>query len=99
MKRDTAVEYLKALKENEEVHVVVWSQEIKRKRGETGPRAPTRFQMETDDHEMYMAFTDEKDRFIRHVKNKSVAVSLMLRALQECTEAVLDRWMAEGEAP
>jgi hypothetical protein len=86
---------------DEKVHVVFIEQEAAERvaneaKGIQKPK--TRFQMETDDPEMYSAFNAEKDRYIRCAVNKSVALSLMLRCWQQLSDEMIRTLAADEPA-
>lgn len=82
---------------DEKLHIVFVEREQRKRIANAGePQPKTKFVMDTDDPLFYSDFHVEKDRIIRHVGNKTVALSLMLRAWQELTEAKMDKWLAEG---
>jgi predicted PhzF superfamily epimerase YddE/YHI9 len=84
---------------NEKVHIVLVEQEQRERIENKGPKPKTRFQIETDDAEMYSALNLEKDRIIRRAKNKSVGISLMHLAWKRLTDAIIDAVLAEEEGP
>lgn len=77
-------------------HCFIVEEEAQKRTENDGPKPKTRFQMETDDPEMYSAFNAEKDRIIAAAGNKSVALSIMHRAWQQLTNEMV-RTLAEGE--
>jgi hypothetical protein len=97
-----AIEYLKDLdrkgRGNEVVHVVLVEEEAKKRKENVGPNPRTRFQIETDDPELYSRFVGEKDRIIKRVRNKAIALDFMYRAWRDAlSDAELDRMLAEEE--
>lgn len=55
----------------------------------------TRFVMDCEDPETYSAFHAEKDRYIRCAVNKSVALSIMLRAWQQLSDKDIESLAAD----
>lgn len=96
----TAIEYLKSLEAkgrgNETCHVVLWPEEHKKRRE---CKEQTRFQIETDSHEAYVALNDAKDFIVKHCRNKAVAITMMIWALRQLDGPTLDKLMAVGERP
>ena len=81
---------------NEPVHLVFVEREQNKRI--KNPEASTRFVMECDDAQAYSELHAERDRIIKRARNKSVAISLMIRAWREgLSNAELDRLMAEEE--
>jgi|SRR6516164_832536 len=99
---DAAIEYLihqrkQAGHGREMVHLVMVEREQEKRI--KNPQASTRFVMVCDTPEAYSELHAEKDRIIKRVKNKSVAISLMIRAWREgLSDVVLDKIMAELDA-
>lgn len=76
----------------EKVHVVFIEREAaeriaNEKKGFVKPK--TRFQMETDDPDMYRRFNFQKDRWYRLIPNKSVAVDMMCRMWEEPSDETI----------
>jgi hypothetical protein len=94
-----AIEYLKQLERkgrgNAPVHIVDIEAEAEERKKNTGPKPKTRVQFETDDPELYSAFAIERERIVKRAKNVQVALTLMLEAWHEMTNAEIDRRMAE----
>jgi hypothetical protein len=98
-----AIEYLKDLERkgrgNDSVHIVDIKAEAKERAKNDGDKPKTRFQVELDDPDLYRDFNEAKDRVITHCHNKTIALSLLLRAWQQLDVKTLDKWLAEGETP
>jgi hypothetical protein len=84
---------------NEPCHIVDIVKEQKARIKNEGPKPKTRFQMETDDASLYGQLNFEKDRVIKRVRNKAIAIDLLYRAWRALTDAVIDRIMASEEGP
>ena len=81
----------------EKIHVVFVEREQERRI--MNPRRSTRFTLVCDTPEAYSELHAERDRIIKRVKNKSVAISLMIRAWRDAlSDANLDRILAELDA-
>ena len=98
---ESAIEFLQFLRKHgrgkELVHVVMVEEEQQKR--VKNPAASTRFVLVCDTPEAYSELHAEKDRIIKRVKNKSVAISLMIRAWREgLSDVVLDKIMAELDA-
>jgi hypothetical protein len=78
------------------VHLVdVRKEQKKRVKNEAGS---TRFVLVCDTPEAYSELHAEKDRIIKHCVNKSLAISLMIRAWRDAlSEQELDRLLAALE--
>lgn len=79
---------------DEKVHIVFIEREAaeriaNEKKGIVKPK--TRFQMETDDPELYSAYNFQKDRYIRLAGNKTVALSVMLERWADYTDEEITR--------
>jgi hypothetical protein len=81
---------------DEEVHIVVWRHEQRKKREETDR---TRFQMDLPTHEMYVEMHAEKDRLVRICGNPVIAKQLMLDAWKALKDEAILRWLASQEGP
>jgi hypothetical protein len=79
---------------DEEVHIVVWRHEQRKKREDTDR---TRFQMDLPTHEMYVEMHAEKDRIVRLCKNPVIAKELMLDAWKALKDEAILRYMASLE--
>jgi hypothetical protein len=77
--------------------VVLVRQEAKKRVENAGPKPKTRFIFETDSAAAYSELNREKDRVIEAAGNKSIGVSLLIRAWAELDEPRIKAWMAEGE--
>jgi hypothetical protein len=99
MQVTTAIEYLQSLKAkgrgNESCHVVLWPEEHKARRER---KEMSRFAIETDSHEAYMALNEAKDFVIKHCGNKAVAITMLIWAWRQLDGPTLDKLMAAGEA-
>lgn len=96
-----AAEYLKFEVEHgrgdEPIHIVDIQKEQKKRI--KNPDKSTRFVLVCDTPEAYSAMHAERDRIIKRCGNKSVAISLMIRAWQEAlSDQALDRILAQLEA-
>lgn len=66
--------------------------DVEAKERRENPKGKTRFIMETDDPLMYAAFNEQKDRYLRLIPNKSVALSILHERWSEPTdEEIADR--------
>jgi hypothetical protein len=79
----------------EKVYIAFIEVEAKERIANAGPKPKTRFVMETDCPEMYSRLNAIKDRWFRVIVNKSVAVSLIVQALEKYDDNDL-RLAAEG---
>lgn len=77
--------------------VVLVRQEAKKRVENKGPKPRTRFIFDTDSAEAYSELNHEKDRVLETVGNKSIAVTLLIRAWHELTPEKIAAQMAEGE--
>lgn len=83
---------------HEKIHVT-WVEQDQKERIKNDRRV-TKFVLETKDPDACSELHAEWDRIIRRVKNKSVALSLAVRAWQEAlSDRELDRIMAAMDAP
>lgn len=83
---------------NEKVHVVLVEEIQKKRIKNDGPKPQTRFVLETDSPEAYSEMHLERDRIIRKCGNKSVAISLLIRAWRDALcDQVLDQILAQME--
>jgi hypothetical protein len=78
-------------------HIIDVTAEQEKRKKNDGPQPKTRVQFETDDPEMYRAFAAEKDRIVKRAGNKSIAMTLMLRAWQWMTDPIIDKLIADTE--
>ena len=96
----TAIEYLKDLEKkgrgDEPCHVVLWPEEHKKRKER---KEQTRFAIETDSHEAYVALNEAKDLVVKRCRNKSVAITLLIWAWRQLDDATIDKLMAVGERP
>jgi hypothetical protein len=74
---------------HEKAHVILIEEEAKKRQENTGDNPKTRFQLETDDPEMYSRFALQKDRWLRLIPNKSVAIDMMCRMWEEPKDDVI----------
>lgn len=84
---------------DEPCHIVDITKEARARAENAGPKPKTRFQMETDDPELYRQFNIERSRIIKRTGNKSVALTLLLKSWQWMTDALIDKVLAEQEGP
>src|SRR5579872_4105515 len=83
---------------HEKVHIT-WVEQDQKERIKNDKRV-TKFVLETKDPDACSELHAEWDRILRHVKNKSVALSLVVKAWQEAlSDAELDKIMAVMDAP
>ena len=103
MKAETCLEFFRqkvANKDSSEYHIVDHTKALKEREKNDGLQPKTRFQIELDDPELYRVWNHEKDRIIKRVRNKSIALTLMHRAWREAlSDAELDKIMAELDSP
>lgn len=69
--------------------------DVEAKERAENPKGKTRFQVETDCAEMYAEMNSEKDRIIKAAGNKSVALSIMVRAWQQLSDEMVRRLAAD----
>jgi len=74
---------------DEKVHIVFIDEEARERikneaKGIIKPK--TKFVFETDDADMYRRFNAEKDRWIRLIVNKSMAIALLCEAWENYTD-------------
>ena len=83
---------------HEKIHVT-WVEQDAKERIKNDKRV-TKFVLETKDPDACSELHAEWDRILRRVHNKSVALSLVVKAWQEAlSDAELDRIMAAMDAP
>lgn len=103
MKAETCLEFFRqkvANKDASEYHIVDHTKALKEREKNDGPQPKTRFQIELDDPELYSKWNHEKDRIIKRIRNKSIALTLMHRAWREAlSDGELDKILAEMEGP
>jgi len=96
-----AIDWLKFECDNgrgdEPCHVIDIKKEQKARINNDGPQPKTKFAIETDSPDVYSRMNREKDRVIKRVGNKAVAVDLLARAWETLTDQVLDRILASEE--
>jgi hypothetical protein len=63
--------------------------DVEAKERQENPKGKTRFIFETDDAEMYKRMNAQKDRWLQLIPNKSVAVDMMCRVWEECSDATI----------
>jgi len=85
----------------EKVHVVFIEREAaeriaNERKGIVKPK--TKFVMETDDADMYRRFNFQKDRWYKLIPNKSVAVDMMCRVWEECSDEAVMAFGRDDEA-
>lgn len=83
---------------DEKVHVVFIEEEARERikneqKGIVKPK--TKFVFETDDPEMYRRFNAEKDRWIRQIVNKSMAIDLLCCAWENYTNDAIQALVEE----
>lgn len=79
----------------EKVHVVFVEREAKERAKNDGPKPKTRFQWETDFAGGYSELNEGKDRLMRVIGNKQVAISVAAKLWLRADESLL-RELAEG---
>jgi hypothetical protein len=79
---------------NAKIHVVDHSVEKIRK---TTPGKQTRFGLDCGTNEVYRELFIEWERILEEVKNKTMAIDFVIRALRLADKAQLDAWRNEGE--
>lgn len=85
-------------KENEMVHVVYVDQDRKRKRENKGPKPQTRFTLNCDSPEAFADLYGHWDRIMLQVKNKSVAVTILIDWLRALTPERIEKKLKDGAA-
>lgn len=85
----------------EKVHVVFIEREAAERianeaKGVQKPK--TRFVFETDDAGMYSRFNAQKDRWLRLIPNKSVAVDMMCRIWEQCSDEQVQGFGADDDS-
>lgn len=75
--------------------VVLVEQEAKQRIANNGDKPKTRFTFETDSPQAYSDLNAEKDRYLRVIENKVVAIQIFISALRAYDDEQL-REMAEG---
>jgi hypothetical protein len=80
---------------NETIHIVYVEREAKARAENAGPKPKTRFIFEVDSPEAYAELNREKDRWLRVIVNKQVAISLLIAAWAKPSDDELRR-AAEG---
>lgn len=79
---------------DEAIHIVFVEREQKKRI--SNPEGSTRFVLVCDTPEAYSALHAERDRIMKKVVNKSVAIDLMTRAWRDgLSDVILDRILAE----
>lgn len=100
MNAETCLEYFRqkvANKDRSEFHIVDHTKALKERIQNDGPQPKTRFQIETDDPELYSELNREKDRIIKRCRNKSVALTFLLLGWRRLTDAIIDEVLAREE--
>ena len=101
MRAETCLEFFRqkvALHDASEYHIVDHTQALKEREANDGPRPKTKFAIELGDAELYSQWNHEKDRIIKRVRNKAIALDFMYRAWRDAlSDAELDRMLAEEE--
>ena len=85
------------LRPDSPIHIVDIEAEQKKRTKNDGPQPKTKFAIETDAPEVYARMNREKDRIIKRVGNKAVAVDLLARAWETLSDQIIDRIMASEE--
>jgi hypothetical protein len=103
MKVETLLEFARqkiAAHDDHVYHLIdVTAEQAKRVKND-GPQPKTRFQIELGDAELYRQWNLEKDRILKRVGNKSIALTLMQRAWSEALcDSEIDKILAEQEGP
>jgi hypothetical protein len=80
---------------NETIHIVYVEREAKARAENAGPKPKTRFIFEVDSPEAYAELNRQKDRWLRVIVNKQVAISLLIDAWAKPSDEELRR-MTEG---
>jgi hypothetical protein len=83
---------------NEKCHVVLIEEEAKARAENAGPKPKTRFQWETDTAAGYAELNRGKDRIMRVIENKMVAISVAAYIWNKVSEDKL-RQLAEDGLP
>jgi hypothetical protein len=103
MKAEMGLEFFRqklALKDDHVYHIIDVTDEQEKRVKNDGPQPKTRFQIELEDAELYRQWNMQKDRILKRVGNKAIALSLMHRAWSEAlSDAEIDRIVAEEEGP
>ena len=85
---------------DEPCHIVDIFKEAKKRKENDGPQPKTRFQIELDDPELYCQWNEQKDRIIKRIHNKAIALDFMYRAWRDAlADKEIDRMLAEEEGP
>ena len=103
MKAHAGIEYFRqkiALNDDHVYHIVDITAEQQARIKNDGEKPKTRFQIELDDPKLYSDWNLEKDRILKRVGNKSIALTLMQRAWAEALcDSEIDKILAEQEGP
>jgi hypothetical protein len=76
--------------------IIIPADESKARVENAGPKPKTRFIFETDSPRFYSEFNAAKDRIIRVIENKTVAMECLIKLWTQPTDEQL-REMAEGK--
>lgn len=82
----------------EKCHVVLIEEEARKRKENAGPKPKTRFQWETDFADGYSELNKGKDRLMRMIPNKQVAITVAGILWNETPEDAVRR-LAEMEQP
>lgn len=97
---DSEIERLQCLKRQgrgqEKIHVVFVEEEAKARVENLGEKPKTRFQWETDFKDGYSELNKGKDRLMRIIGNKQVAITIAAMLWNDSSEHAIRR-LAEGE--
>lgn len=74
---------------DEKCHVVLIEEEARKRKENDGPNPKTRFQWETDTAEGYGEFNAGKDRLLRLIGNKQIAISIAAKLWTNVPEILL----------
>lgn len=85
-------------KENEMVHVVYVDQDRKRKRENKGPKPQTRFTLNCDSPEAFAELYGHWDRIMLQVRNKSIAITILIDWLRALTPERIEKKLKDGAA-
>jgi hypothetical protein len=101
MNAQTCLEYFRqkvARGDTSEFHIVDHTKELRERELNDGPKPKTRFQIELDDPSLYCQWNHEKDRIIKRVHNKAIALDFMYRAWRDAlADREIDRMLAEQD--
>lgn len=81
---------------DEKCHVVMIEEEARKRKENDGPNPKTRFQWETDTAEGYGDLNAGKDRLIRLIGNKQVAITIAAKLWNNTPDMVLRALSEDG---